>query len=173
MIEKEKINHIEHLVAPDKAAEYFYFFKNIIDKTEYQLVRLKISGKEELNIQIMAEDKNRSMVIEDCKVLSNIIVDEIDLSDDFNYEYVLEVSSPGIDRPLTCEEDFNFWVDNKVFLKLKKPINKTKKITGILKGIFNKNIKLEDVDGNKAIEIEVDNIRDINIIWSPEATSLS
>ena len=173
MIEKEKINHIEHLVAPDKAAEYFYFFKSIIDKTEYQLVRLKISGKEELNIQIMAEDKNRSMVIEDCKVLSNIIVDEIDLSDDFNYEYVLEVSSPGIDRPLTCEEDFNFWVDNKVFLKLKKPINKTKKITGILKGIFNKNIKLEDVDGNEDIEIEVDNIRDINIIWSPEATSLN
>ena len=173
MIEKEKKNYIEHLVAPDKAAEFFYFFKSIIDKTEYQLVRLKISGKEELNIQIMAEDKNRSMVIEDCKVLSNIIVDEIDLSDDFNYEYVLEVSSPGIDRPLTCEEDFNFWVDNKVFLKLKKPINKTKKITGILKGIFNKNIKLEDVDGNKAIEIEVDNIRDINIIWSPEATSLS
>ena len=127
MIEKEKINHIEHLVAPDKAAEFFYFFKNIIDKTEYQFVRLKISGKEELDIQIMAEDKNRSMVIEDCKVLSNIIVGEIDLADDFNYEYVLEVSSPGIDRPLTCEEDFNFWVNNKVFVKLKKPINKTKK----------------------------------------------
>ena len=173
MIEKEKINHIEHLVAPDKAAEFFYFFKNIIDKTEYQFVRLRISGKEELNIQIMAEDKNRSMVIEDCKVLSNIIVGEIDLADDFNYEYVLEVSSPGIDRPLTCEEDFNFWVDNKVFVKLKKPINKTKKITGILKGIFNKKIKLEDVDGDNALEIEVDNIRDINIIWSPEVTSLN
>jgi ribosome maturation factor RimP len=173
MIEKEKINHIEHLVAPDKAAEFFYFFKNIIDKTEYQFVRLKISGKEELDIQIMAEDKNRSMVIEDCKVLSNIIVGEIDLADDFNYEYVLEVSSPGIDRPLTCEEDFNFWVDNKVFVKLKKPINKTKKITGILKGIFNKKIKLEDVDGDNALEIEVDNIRDINIIWSPEVTSLN
>ena len=173
MIKKEKINHIEHLVAPDKAAVFFPFFKNIIDKTKYQFVRLKISGKEELNIQIMAEDKNRSMVIEDCKALSNIIVDEIDLADDFNYDYVLEVSSPGIDRPLTCEEDFNFWVDNKVFVKLKKPINKTKKITGILKGIFKKNIKLEDVDGNKAIEIEIDNIRDINIIWSPEVTNLN
>tara|TARA_B100001057_G_scaffold142413_1_gene142133 strand:- start:211 stop:732 length:522 start_codon:yes stop_codon:yes gene_type:complete len=173
MIEKEKINHIEHLVAPDKAAEFFYFFKNIIDKTEYQFVRLKISGKEELNIQIMAEDKNRSMVIEDCKVLSNIIVDEIELADDFNYEYVLEVSSPGIDRPLTCEEDFNFWAENKVFIKLKKPINKTKKITGILKGIFNKNIKLEDVEGYNALEIEVDNIRDINVIWLPEVTSLN
>jgi len=173
MIEKEKINHIEHLVAPDKAAEFFYFFKNIIDKTEYQFVRLRISGKEELNIQIMAEDKNRSMVIEDCKALSNIIVDEIELSDDFNYEYVLEVSSPGIDRPLTCEEDFDFWVDNKVFVKLKKPINKSKKITGTLIGRFNKNIKLEDVDGDNALEIEVDNIRDINIIWSPEVTSLN
>ena len=173
MIEKEKINHIEHLVAPDKAAVFFPFFKNIIDKTKYQFVRLKISGKEELNIQIMAEDENRSMVIEDCKALSNIIVDEIDLADDFNYDYVLEVSSPGIDRPLTCEEDFNFWVDNKVFVKLKKPINKTKKITGILKGIFNKNIKLEDINGGSVLEIEIDNIRDINIIWSPEVTNLN
>jgi|SRR6056300_478487 ribosome maturation factor RimP len=173
MIEKEKINHIEHLVAPDKAADFFSFFKNIIDKTEYHFVRLKISGKEELNIQIMAEDKNRSMVIEDCKALSNIVVDEIELADDFNYEYVLEVSSPGIDRPLTCEEDFNFWVNNKVFVKLKKPINKTKKMTGILKGIFNKNIKLEDVDSKSALEIEVDNIRDINIVWSPEVTNLN
>ena len=173
MIEKEKINHIEHLVAPDKAAEFFYFFKNIIDKTEYQFVRLRISGKEELNIQIMAEDKNRSMVIEDCKALSNIIVDEIELSDDFNYEYVLEVSSPGIDRPLTYKEDFDFWVGNKVFVKLKKPINKSKKIIGTLIGLFNKTIKLEDVDGDDALEIEVDNIRDINIIWSPEVTSLN
>ena len=173
MVEKEKINHIEHLVAPDKAAEFFYFFKNIIDKTEYQFVRLKISGKEELNIQIMAEDKNRSMVIEDCKALSNIIVDEIELSDDFNYEYVLEVSSPGIDRPLTYEEDFDFWVGNKVFVKLKKPINKSKKIIGTLMGLFNKNIKLEDVDGDNALEIEVDNIKDINIIWSPEVASLN
>ena len=173
MIEKEKINHIEHLVAPEKAAEFFYFFKNIIDKTEYKFVRLKISGKEELNIQIMAEDKNKSMVIEDCKMLSNIIVDEIDLADDFNYDYVLEVSSPGIDRPLTCEEDFNFWVGNEVFVKLKKPINKTKKITGILKGIFNNNIKLEDINGDNVLEIEVDNIRDINIIWSPEVTNLN
>tara|TARA_Y100001936_G_scaffold213713_1_gene222892 strand:+ start:7615 stop:8136 length:522 start_codon:yes stop_codon:yes gene_type:complete len=173
MIEKEKKNYIEHLVAPDKAAEFFYFFKSIIDKTKYQFVRLKISGKEELNIQIMAEDKNRSMVIDDCKSLSNIIVGEIELANDFNYDYVLEVSSPGIDRPLTCEEDFNFWIDNKVFVKLKKPINKTKKIIGILKGIFNKNIKLEDVDNNIPLEIELDNIRDINIIWSPEATSLN
>ena len=114
-----------------------------------------------------------SMVIEDCKALSNIVVDEIELADDFNYEYVLEVSSPGIDRPLTCEEDFNFWVNNKVFVKLKKPINKTKKMTGILKGIFNKNIKLEDVDSKSALEIEVDNIRDINIVWSPEVTNLN
>ena len=109
MIVKEKINYIEHLVAPNKAADFFSFFKNIVDRTKYQLIRLKISGKEELNIQIMAEDKNRSMVIEDCKILSNIIVDEIELAEDFNHEYVLEVSSPGIDRPLTCEEDFNFW----------------------------------------------------------------
>jgi hypothetical protein len=46
-------------------------------------------------------------------------------------------------------------------------------MTGILKGIFNKNIKLEDVDSKSALEIEVDNIRDINIVWSPEVTNLN
>ena len=169
MIVKEKINYIEHLVALIRLL-IFSFFKNIVDRTKYQLIRLKINGKEELNIQIMAEDKNRSMVIEDCKILSNIIVDEIELAEDFNHEYVLEVSSPGIDRPLTCEEDFNFWIDNKVFIKLKKPIEKSK-ITGILKGIFNKSIKLENVDSKNDLEIEISNIKDINIIWSPESVN--
>ena len=68
------------------------------------------------------------MVIEDCKILSNIIVDEIELAEDFNHEYVLEVSSPGIDRPLTCEEDFNFLIDNKVFIKLKNQSKNQKKL---------------------------------------------
>ena len=58
-------------------------------------------------------------------------------------------------------------------MKLKKPINKAKKITGILKGIFNKKIKLEDVDSDSILEIELENIRDINIIWSPEVTNLN
>ena len=69
------------------------------------------------------------------------------------------------------EEDFNFWVDNKVFIKLKKPIEKSKKITGILKGIFNKSIKLENIDSKNDLEIEISNIKDINIIWSPESSN--
>ena len=133
MEEKKDLNYIKHLVAPDKAAEFFHFFSKIIGQTQNQLVRLKISGKEELKIQIMAEDQNKSMVIEDCKILSNLLVDTLDSSDDFAYEYTLEVSSPGIDRPLTCKEDFDFWIDNKVFVKLKKPLNNNKKLTGILK----------------------------------------
>ena len=120
MIVKEKINYIEHLVAPNKAADFFSFFKNIVDRTKYQLIRLKISGKEELNIQIMAEDKNRSMVIEDCKILSNIIVDEIELAEDFNHEYVLEVSSGGLARPLTLIDDYRSFKHSKAKIVLKE-----------------------------------------------------
>ena len=173
MEEKKDLNYIKHLVSPDKAAEFFHFFSKIIGQTPYQLVRLKISGKEELKIQIMAEDQNKSMVIEDCKILSNLLVDTLDSSDDFAYEYTLEVSSPGIDRPLTCKEDFDFWIDNKVFVKLKKPLNNNKKLTGILKGAVNKSIKLDYHEINQLIEIDIENIKDINILWSPETDILN
>ena len=173
MEEKKDLNYIKHLVAPDKAAEFFPFFIKIIGQTPYQLVRIKISGKEELKIQIMAEDHNKSMVIEDCKVLSNILVDKLDSSNDFGYEYTLEVSSPGIDRPLTCKEDFDFWIDCKVFIKLKKPLNNNKKLTGILKGVVNKSIKLDYDEIDQLIEIDIENIKDINILWSPETDNLN
>lgn len=173
MEEKKDLNYIKHLVAPNKAAKFFSFFSKIIVQTPYQLVRLKISGKEELNIQIMAEDKNKSMVIEDCKILSNVLVDALDSSDDFGYEYTLEVSSPGIDRPLTSIEDFDFWIDKKVFIKLKKPLNSNKKLTGILKGVVNKSIKLDYHEIDHLIEIDIENIKDINILWSPENDNLN
>ena len=91
MEEKKDLNYIKHLVAPNKAAKFFSFFSKIIVQTPYQLVRLKISGKEELNIQIMAEDKNKSMVIEDCKILSNVLVDALDSSDDFEQDLLREL----------------------------------------------------------------------------------
>ena len=162
MIVKEKINYIEHLVAPDKAADFFSFFKNIVDRTKYQLIRLKISGKEELNIQIMAEDKNRSMVIEDCKILSNIIVDEIELAEDFNHEYVLEVSSGGLARPLTLIDDYESFKHSKAKIVLKEKFLGKKTYKGFLKGIDKNGKILLETDNHKIkfnfLEIEKANI---------------
>ena len=106
MEEEKRINYFEHLVAPDKAASFLSVFAEIINKTEYSLVRLKVSGSDELNIQIMAEREDRSMIIEDCKKLSNILIEFLEGKQNIIDNYTLEVSSPGIDRPLTSEEDY-------------------------------------------------------------------
>ena len=99
--EKKSIDYFEHLVAPDKAGDFLSIFENVLNKTPYNLVRLKVNGGDELQIQVMAEREDKSMIIEDCKKLSTILVDFIEDSQGLIDNYVLEVSSPGIDRPLT------------------------------------------------------------------------
>ena len=121
--EKKSIDYFEHLVAPDKAGDFLSIFENVLNKTPYNLVRLKVNGGDELQIQVMAEREDKSMIIEDCKKLSTILVDFIEDSQGLIDNYVLEVSSPGIDRPLTSKEDFSFWAGNNIAMKLNHPKN--------------------------------------------------
>ena len=100
MEEKKNINYFEHLVAPGKAGDFFSIFESVINKTPYSLVRLRVSGSDELQIQIMAEKKDKSMVIEDCKKLSTMLIDFIEDPKSTIENYILEVSSPGIDLSL-------------------------------------------------------------------------
>ena len=94
--EKKSIDYFEHLVAPDKAGDFLSIFENVLNKTPYNLVRLKVNGGDELQIQVMAEREDKSMIIEDCKKLSTILVDFIEDSQGLIDNYVLEVSSPGM-----------------------------------------------------------------------------
>ena len=171
MEEERRINYFEHLVAPDKAASFLSVFAEIINKTEYSLVRLKVSGSDELKIQIMAEREDRSMIIEDCKKLSNILIEFLEGKQNIIDNYTLEVSSPGIDRPLTSEEDFLFWVGNNVVVQLKKPLNALKKYEGILKGFINEKIEIIiSNDLNDSLVIDPKIVKGINIVWSPETS---
>ncbi len=171
MEEKKNINYFEHLVAPDKAVNFLSMFKSIINKTSYSLVRLKVSGSDELKIQIMAEKQDKTMVIEDCKKLSTILIGFIEEPQTSIDNYTLEVSSPGIDRPLTSKEDFSYWAGSNIMMKLKKPVNSLKKYEGILKGFFHEKIEIDisnGLDENLTIEPEI--IKSINVVWSPEVS---
>tara|TARA_B110000305_G_scaffold89518_1_gene100928 strand:- start:2 stop:520 length:519 start_codon:yes stop_codon:yes gene_type:complete len=169
--EKKNINYFEHLVAPGKASDFFSIFESVINKTPYSLVRLKISGSDELQIQIMAEKKDKSMVIEDCKKLSTMLIDFIEDPKSNIENYILEVSSPGIDRPLTSKEDFSYWAGSNIMMKLKKPINSLKKYEGTLKGFFNEKIEIDISGGHEEnLLIEPETIKSINVVWSPETS---
>jgi len=121
----------------------------------FDLVRVKLfdSGPEgdgERTLQIMAEDPSTGqLVVEQCMTLSRRISDAIDAVEDGGEElvegtYQLEVSSPGIDRPLTRAKDFANWAGHDANLSLNAPTGEHKKLRGELLGIENGQVQIED-----------------------------
>jgi len=81
----------------------------VIKPLGYRLVRVRLSGLNGLTLQIMAERADGSMTIEDCELVSRTISPVLDVEDLIDRQYHLEVSSPGIDRPLVRKSDFASW----------------------------------------------------------------
>jgi ribosome maturation factor RimP len=76
----------------------------------FRLVRVRLSGQNGLTLQIMAERPDGTMTVEDCEALSQAISPALDVDDPIEKNYNLEVSSPGIDRPLVRKSDFGNWI---------------------------------------------------------------
>ena len=117
----------------------------------FELVRVKLSGAgEERTLQVMAEDPaTGQLVVEQCMALSRRISERIDAIEDGGEEliegaYHLEVSSPGIDRPLTRAKDYAAWAGHEVNLSLSEPVGDHRKLRGELVGIEGDTVTLED-----------------------------
>jgi len=117
----------------------------------FELVRVKLSGAgEERTLQVMAEDPSTGqLVVEQCMALSRRISERIDAIEDGGEEliegaYHLEVSSPGIDRPLTRAKDYAAWAGHEVNLSLSEPVGDHRKLRGELVGIEGDTVTLED-----------------------------
>jgi len=125
----------------------------------FELVRVKLSGTgDERTLQIMAEDPTTGqLVVEQCMALSRRISERIDAIEEAGEElvsgaYNLEVSSPGIDRPLTRAKDFTMWAGHDVNVSLSEPVGDHRKLRGELLGIDGATVSIED---RKAGRIEV------------------
>ncbi|MGK6318957.1 ribosome maturation protein RimP [Sphingomonas sp. DT-204] len=101
------------------------------------LVRVKMfGGKSDPTLQVMAERPDtRQLTIDDCAELSRRISDRLDEADPIEDAYRLEVSSPGIDRPLTRLQDFADWTGHEAKVTLAEPVEGRKQLNGILRGI--------------------------------------
>ncbi|HHZ10268.1 MAG TPA: ribosome maturation factor RimP [Rhizobiales bacterium] len=80
----------------------------------YRLVRVRLSGQNGLTLQIMAERDDGTMTVEDCEEVSRAVSPALDVEDPIEKAYHLEVSSPGIDRPLVRKSDFATWIGHLV-----------------------------------------------------------
>jgi ribosome maturation factor RimP len=80
----------------------------------FRLVRVRLSGQNGLTLQIMAEREDGTMTVEDCEEVSRAVSPALDVDDPIDKAYHLEVSSPGIDRPLVRKSDFAAWTGHLV-----------------------------------------------------------
>ena len=99
----------------------------------YDLVRVAVLGRERPTVQIMADRSDGSSItIEDCETISHAINPLLDVEDPISGAYTLEVSSPGIDRPLTREKDFTRWAGHVARVETAEPIAGRRRFKGDL-----------------------------------------
>ncbi len=115
----------------------------------FELVRVTFGGGGRPRLQVMAERPDGTMTIEDCTRLSREISTLLDIEDPIPGEYVLEVSSPGIDRPLTRLKDFARWAGHEAKLELDAPLEDgRRRLSGRLLGLAGESVRLQ-VEGEE------------------------
>ena len=117
-----------------------------VEALGFALVRVKwLNGEDGLTLQIMAERPDtRQLVIEDCAQLSRRISEKFDEVDPIEEPYRLEVSSPGIDRPLTRLSDYSDWTGHEASVKLAEPVDGRKTLRGDIICVDNEDITIDD-----------------------------
>ncbi|HKD20685.1 MAG TPA: ribosome maturation factor RimP, partial [Rhizomicrobium sp.] len=116
----------------------------VVEAAGYRLVRLRLIGGKRKTLQVMAERPDGTMDVEDCAKLSRALSEYLETEDPIEGEYDLEVSSPGIDRPLTRITDFARWAGHEAKLELNAPdASGRKRFKGTLLGLEGNDVVIE------------------------------
>ncbi|MES2034449.1 MAG: ribosome maturation factor RimP [Pseudomonadota bacterium] len=135
----------------------------VAEAAGYEIVRLRLmAGKESRRLQIMAETPDGDMTVEGCTILSRAVSEIMDAADPITGEYTLEVSSPGIDRPLTRLKDFATWEGFEARIELDRLAENRKRFKGELAGVENDQVGIN-------VEGEADTTLYIPFDWILEA----
>jgi ribosome maturation factor RimP len=123
-----------------------------LDGMGYELVRVLLQGQRRPVLQIMAERKDGvHMTVEDCADISRAVSALLDVEDPIQGAYSLEVSSPGIDRPLTRPIDFERFAGYEAKVETARPIDGRKRFSGRLGGIENGIVRLATEQGETEV----------------------
>lgn len=129
----------------------------------FELVRVRLMGGRRITLQVMAERPDGRMEIDDCADLSRALSALLDVEDPIEREYALEVSSPGIDRPLTRLEDFDRWKGWTAKLETDELINGRKRYAGELQGLSGDEVLLT-LESGEAAQIPFSALADAKLV---------
>lgn len=134
------------------AARVAAIVEPVIEDLGFNLVRVKVTGTNGCTVQIMAERPDGTMSVTDCETVSRAISPVLDLEDPISTAYYLEVSSPGIDRPLVRASDFERWNGHEAKVEMAVPQAGRKRFRGFLRGVENGELVIELPDVKEGLE---------------------
>ncbi|MFE1598663.1 ribosome maturation factor RimP [Methylobacterium sp. ID0610] len=115
----------------------------------FRLVRARVSGQNGCTVQIMAERPDGTMTVEDCEAVSRTISPLLDVDDPIGRAYHLEISSPGIDRPLVRAGDFARWAGHEAKVELAVPLEGRKRFRGIIRAPEGDTVRIDLPDAKE------------------------
>lgn len=138
----------------------------------FRLVRVKLLGQNGLTLQIMAERPDGSMTVEDCEEVSRAVSPALDVEDPIEKAYHLEVSSPGIDRPLVRTSDFVTWAGHLAKVDTSVMVGGRKRFKGIIESVDDDGVTIADEKtveaGDGPVRLPFETLADARLILTDE-----
>ncbi len=162
------------VVEPGVAARVAAIAAPVLQGMGYRLVRIKISGEAGCTVQVMAERPDGTMLIDDCEAVSKALSPVFDVADPIDRAYRLEISSPGIDRPLVRRSDFERYAGHLVKIEMRVASQGRKRFRGTLDGVDGNAVRLkrDDVpageDQDTDVLLTMEDIADARLVLTDE-----
>ncbi|MDV7272322.1 ribosome maturation factor RimP [Thioclava sp. A2] len=141
-----------------------------IEGLGFELVRLRLQGGKRATLQIMADRPEGGIDVDDCAAISTAVSAVLDVEDPIEENYALEVSSPGIDRPLTRLKDFDMWDGYEVKIETSEMIDGRRRFKGVIRGTEGDEVllELEEQGETLTIGLQFDWLSDAKLVLTDD-----
>ena len=159
------------IVEPGLPARVAAVVEPVLHQLGFRLVRVRVSGSEGCTVQIMAERPDGSMTVEDCEVVSRALSPVLDVADPIDRAYRLEISSPGIDRPLVRKSDFDRYAGHLVRIEMSMPVDGRRRFKGTLAGTEGEAARVmrDDTEGEDAtVLLPIEDMGEAKLVLTDE-----
>jgi ribosome maturation factor RimP len=143
----------------------------VLEGLGFRLVRVQVTGRDGQTVQIMTERPDGTISVDDCEAVSRQLSPMLDAHDPLRGSYRLEVSSPGIDRPLVRPSDFKDWAGHEARLELKDAIGGRKRYRGVLEGFAGGEVRMAcDLGqrGSQVVSFPIDSVSGARLVLTDE-----
>ena len=165
------------ITEPGRAARVAAIAEPVLAELGYRLVRVRVSGTAGCTVQVMAERPDGSLAIEDCEAASRALSPVLDANDPIEGPYRLEISSPGIDRPLVRRSDFDRYAGHVARVEMLAAVDGRRRFRGELLGTEGDCVRLRSEDAatgeNPNVLLPIDDMMEARLVLTDELISES